>query len=511
MRFLQKTYQSLIILLLALSGCVDEASIGMEVPVDPDVPTSRVFITLNIPAPAQTRNTPAGDEDGDGVTEDETAESKVNNITVYFYQKEEGQTLTDAALAGKRILAATYFSALSQTSAGDSYTTETKEVELKDGKYQILVVANAANMLSRVPVRSPLSDLCGYTLKDLPYRENTDGSYSNFVMTSAEEQTVTLEAGKTEEDHPLTINGIRLQRLAARIDFLPTLESDGTIKSYTVEGGKLPLVSRFEYSIRPQAIKVVNRMMAGTYLLKRTAVSIENGPDTYLGEEKTDAEGVPVNYVVDPWSSGKTPENYGDNYHYEALYEERAGETHVWEETDRIRTTGLSTYPDGNKEPFHTLCYALENTTSSENQLCGYSTGIIIKATVIPSRIVGDGSIIENTEVKDFWYCNGIAYATKGLAELASLVNRQEVVHYKDGIAYYPYFIRHCYNDTPSNAVMEFAIVRNNVYKLSINSINSMGNPEDTIYPDTPAKETLVKIGAAVRPWNELEKEDIIM
>ena len=76
---------------------------------------------------------------------------------------------------------------------------------------------------------------------------------------------------------------------------------------------------------------------------------------------------------------------------------------------------------------------------------------------------------------------------------------------------YYPYFIRHCYNGTTSNAIMEFAIVRNNVYQLQINSFSSPGNTEDVVDPETPSKETLVVIGTSIRPWKQLEDENIIM
>lgn len=493
MRFLQTTYQSLIIILLVLSSCTDEVLTDTEIPAGPSLPpASRTFITLNIPVPTQTRSvgTPAGGEDGDDKVSGEKPEDKVNNITVYFYQKEDGETLNQAASRGRLILAATHFSALSPTSAGDSYTTETKEVELKDGTYQMLVVANNSDIQNRILQGDPLKDLCDFVQYGIPWKE-TDGSYSEFIMTSAEEQTVTLEAGKTEKDRPLTISGINLQRLAARIDFIPSKGKEYSIDNFT---------------IRVDAIKIINRMVGGSYLLKQTATGI-NDAATYLGKETADANKRATNYVIDPWTSGKLPDKCTEN---KGLYQEHAEDAHMWTDEDRIQS------PSTDKD-YYTLGYALENTTSKDAQLCGYSTGVMIKATAIPQKVINEtGKVEDNKEIIDFYVYREKVYKSPEAVKTATGIRQEDfsskgVKVYKEGVTYYPYYIRHCYNGTTANAIMEFAIVRNNVYKLQVNSFSSLGNTGDTLGPETPSKETLVTIGATVRPWNELDEENIIM
>lgn len=506
MRFTQTTYNHPFstlcsLLLLALCSCTDDVA-GVTEPSYEPVGSS-AFVTLSIMAPVQTRtaDTPQGGETGDGELEDLTpAEDKVKNVTVFFYEDNDLNTL--AADGSKTILAAEYYTNLKK--ADDAYVTETREVALKDGTYRMLVVANAGlRLLDLHPQGSTIRSLCEAVQSGLPYKVENEVC-TQFIMSSKEDTRIELKASESSQSSPTRIGGIRLQRLSARIDFVPTLK-EGKEKSYTLAGGTVADY-KFAYTIQPTAIKVVNRFNSGTYLLKRTATDVATAP-TYLGKETADADGRATNYVIDPWTGGKTAENYKD---YKDFYDEPAEGSHVWSDADKIKTSQLPAYPNST-EKYYTLCYTLENTTSAENQIAGYSTGIIIKATVIPSYIVGEEATIPNNEVKDFWYCNGIAYANEKLARLASILNRQEVLHFKDGITYYPYFIRHSNNRSTSNAPMEFAIVRNNVYKLKINSISSLGYTDDTLDPDIPSKESYVKVGATVVDWNELDKEEIIM
>ena len=84
---------------------------------------------------------------------------------------------------------------------------------------------------------------------------------------------------------------------------------------------------------------------------------------------------------------------------------------------------------------------------------------------------------------------------------------------YKNGICYYTYWIKHANDLNPDNdllsgkgsagnAVMEYAIVRNNVYKLNITSISMPGN-------DVPGDRS-VNINVLVEDWQLIEPgEDI--
>ncbi len=50
------------------------------------------------------------------------------------------------------------------------------------------------------------------------------------------------------------------------------------------------------------------------------------------------------------------------------------------------------------------------------------------------------------------------------------------VLPYENGVCYYPYWIRHATNDIPTEmSVMEFAIVRNNIYDMTVTGISGLG------------------------------------
>lgn len=70
---------------------------------------------------------------------------------------------------------------------------------------------------------------------------------------------------------------------------------------------------------------------------------------------------------------------------------------------------------------------------------------------------------------------------------------------------YYPYYIRHNDNDDPYNmGRMEFATVRNNIYKLQVTNISRIGIPGDTPPdPGTPdeADDVYMKVAVQVLDW----------
>lgn len=76
---------------------------------------------------------------------------------------------------------------------------------------------------------------------------------------------------------------------------------------------------------------------------------------------------------------------------------------------------------------------------------------------------------------------------------------------YDDGICYYPYWIRHANNDDENvMGVMEFGIVRNNIYELQVQSVSGLGlsgidvpDPEEPVETD----DFLFNVVLYVRDW----------
>ena len=66
---------------------------------------------------------------------------------------------------------------------------------------------------------------------------------------------------------------------------------------------------------------------------------------------------------------------------------------------------------------------------------------------------------------------------------------------------YYYHFIKHNDNNNPAEmGPMEFGVVRNNIYKLSIQSISGLPRPYDPEEPDEPT-ESEITITSKVKKW----------
>ena len=73
---------------------------------------------------------------------------------------------------------------------------------------------------------------------------------------------------------------------------------------------------------------------------------------------------------------------------------------------------------------------------------------------------------------------------------------------YSEGRCYYVYWIRHA-DDGNDKVIspMEYAIVRNNIYQLDINSVSGLGTPE----PDSNVEEVKTDIHVQVKDWRPVE------
>lgn len=75
---------------------------------------------------------------------------------------------------------------------------------------------------------------------------------------------------------------------------------------------------------------------------------------------------------------------------------------------------------------------------------------------------------------------------------------------YKDAICYYIWWIRHSNdNNEKENGKMEYAIVRNNIYELEVESIDGLGSPIPV--------DGKIKINVYVRDWKLLDSETMEM
>jgi hypothetical protein len=109
----------------------------------------------------------------------------------------------------------------------------------------------------------------------------------------------------------------------------------------------------------------------------------------------------------------------------------------------------------------------------------------------------------------------GVITTDQNSKDTRSLLSEYGINNYKSGLCYYPYWIRHSNNGTIDGGIMEFGIVRNNIYKLKVNSFSGLGksapyNP-DTDNPGTQNDNSFINISINVRPWNLISHSDIVL
>lgn len=170
--------------------------------------------------------------------------------------------------------------------------------------------------------------------------------------------------------------------------------------------------------------------------------------------------------------------------------------------------------PENTVDPaYYIMGYCTENTVPSVvSQQNGLSTAVVFKAKVSGDFINEattaalyeyNGSFYNNWDsFKKAWNISGntsleavneptTSEELKTLRETlkgkAKRIPIQGVDGNKYGNVYYIYWNRHNDNGQNTNmGIMEFAVVRNNIYKLSISKISELGHPNDPTNPTYP-------------------------
>lgn len=506
-----------------------------------------------------TRANPMGGETGNGQETGQDYENAITSAVAFFYQgtdqkgvNSDGTTLIKAVVSFNNIGNGTDENS---TGIDRKYTTTPQQVDLDDGTYNVIVVANpgadwwTGQSLTLADVRDHIQTTA-WTV--------SGSDYSNFVMTSAADATLTLNSNPSTAPAKATVN---VERMAARLDYMNSKDSyectDPAYSGATVE-------------ITGAAL--VNNLTAGSYLLKRVADDVNGKNLSYLGDETPDA-GVQTNYVLDPWTAAKTSTNNsftigGETKTAEDLYGEWFG--YVSQDPNHW---AAYVQPGDGTETWQRIGYTLENTTAAEEAGKRYSTGVVFKAKFHPAKVTSytnstytDGatffaygktlyasmedmmigfyghkfnngfsgiqncktwddvkSFIESTllgndpsgyrdyllkQVNDHqgesltqteltslewsnYMLNECGYSKdengKVVLDQNSKVTRIALQPYgtrtyEDATCYYTWWVRHSNdNDDTKKGIMEYAIVRNNIYKLTVNSIYSLGGeiPED--------------------------------
>lgn len=569
------------------AGCAQE-DIG-NAPSEGGGLSASSYVSLSFASPqgTPTRSNPTGGETGDGLEKGQANENAITSAVAFFYQGTDQKGVNSGGTTLIKAVVSFNFNNIgngtdeNSTGVDRTYTTLPQQVDLENGTYNVIVVANpgtdwwTGRSLTLADVRDHIQTTA-WTV--------SGSDYSNFVMTSAADATLTLNSNP--ESDPATAE-VDVERMAARLDYKTT----GT---YTCDDPDYESNNQ-KATVEITGAALVNNLTAGSYLLKRVAADV-NGVPTYLGNETPDA-GVQTNYVLDPWTAVKTSANNnftigGETKTAEDLYGEWFGNISQNPNYWAAYVQPGTSVSDG-AETWQRIGYTLENTTAAEEAGKRYSTGVVFKAKFHPAKVTSytnstytDGATffaygktlyasmedmmigfyghkfdngfsgIEECKtwgkVRQFItstlltndpsgydkYLEGLAEGkadADAVADASSLtwsyymlnecgyskdgngkvvldqkgkvtriaLQRYGTRTYEDATCYYTWWVRHSNDNDDAKGIMEYAIVRNNIYKLTVESIYSLGDP-------VPGDEEL-NVKVYVNNWLLLDPETLPM
>lgn len=388
---------------------------------------------------------------------------------------------------------------------------ETDRVSVPQGTYDIFAIANMDANFSK-----PTEDEFLATIDSATYVRGQITDISNgVVMTNraSENAGTVITNTATSSDNVI---GIKLERALARLDiargsdaFALTDDNSKQYATVTLDRHYVVNLAKYYYMFRHTAVLTT---------LEEPVWSLYE----HFGNVK-DVNG----YVIDPYFFQKTI-NASEFTNQDKYYEHFLGD---YSNPNAISWTPFK--PAATPADYSTS-YCLENCMLAPAQKNGYSTGVIFDAKFEPYNNVyhlnsstGSLELITNKanypEVLYYYDYNfydspealakaiGVTSVTTGSLDI---YQAKKFTKSDDGYhCYYTYWIRHLDNySATSMGVMEFAIVRNNLYRMLIARVSGLGDGELVVDPDKPDEgETYLKVVLNVKPWIVRDLTNIVL
>lgn len=521
----------------AFSACSDEVDLSTNNGGSTEESTSQVFMQFNLELPAVSRSTTqTGGGSDAGVEIGKDYENQVSEVLVVITDATEGSTY-DKFIAKSSVV--TPSSANNTTYVVPFKTTELTSSAGKS--VNVYVYCNPTEELTKATTFDVNKDY--YTLTDAT--NATIWTKNKFLMTNADnDYKRTLPANLDNykvESNPFDLETIKVERAAARFDYKSS-DDDETYTLMEDENGDP------EVTITLTDMALVN-LSKEFYYLRRVS---DDGTSTNAAIGGTETK---TNYVVDTdadWKSSYSSGSESDHFYYTYQPNDAGASTYDWDKIADVTgasgtaDTDNSWNADGTKGDYKIWRYATENTipkgTDDGLQKKGITTGVAFKGEIkgvsdrMRTLLNGTNTVYvfdnilwgtwddvktaaEATESGNTTLANPLLAAayneatkdghTDAKAVAAGFTIFKPNADNKYEVLYY-YWNRH--NDNKNNGSMgpmEFAVVRNNVYKLSVTGVNKFGHPTnpgddpDPENPEDPDEEDDVyfKVAVEVLPW----------
>ena len=308
---------------------------------------------------------------------------------------------------------------------------------------------------------------------------------------------------------------VSLERVLARLDIAKNAESFSLTDDNSRQYATITLDGHY----------VVN-LPKSFYTYRHTSVLTDlTEPEWSLYEHFGNVNDV-NGYVIDPYFFKKTID--ASNFTNADKYYE-----HFFGDYSHPNAVTWTAFKPVSGTPQYNTTYCLENCSLAPAQKNGYSTGVIFSAIIDPVNSVyhlaDDGSMELVTDKSKYpevlYYYNYKFYDTPEALAAAigvtsvtgislDMFNARKYEKTDDGYrCYYVYWIRHLDNfRTTSMGVMEFAVVRNNLYRILITNVSGLGYQELPVDPDIPDEgETFLKVVLNVKPWIVRDLTNIVL
>ena len=458
MQVLRKTYRLLTLAtgLFLLSACSSE-----EVWEDLKKMEASQYInlTLYVSDSESVTRSPQGGEDGDGREAGFfDRENRVTGITLILYKgsgpndatakvdfvkyytvTEEGH---DPQLTPYNYNASSTFRSEARYTTGDR-PIETGELDFT-ATYHALVIANK-NLTSSCTVgTTKISEVLSMQTDAVLTNTTptTPWTAENFVITTERDATIdftTIPQTVKKAENKIVYNVMEpllIERLSARIDFC----TKGATYDDSKKGYKYNVGSSTDIFVVTR-ITPFNLYNENEYLFKRVQDTWTGTPvTTYLGDETL------TNYVVDPNTEDKDNANTFSYLSPLVDFKATPSDYGLYMDGDVLTK---STFTDANGNNNVIIAYPRENTLMPTSHLKKYATGIAIEGNYYVEGV--------GTPMKYVFY-------TYLRHQGEELLGNYDAVQWKD------------LSDTQTckdGVAMNFGVVRNNIYQVSINSVST--------------------------------------
>ncbi len=437
------------------------------------------FAALTINLNEETKATPG--EDGDDNIEGESYENNISEIYLFSFKQ------SDETLLYKKALSI-------DNEKSKANLIVTNSFSLPTGDQFIYIVANPENAL-----KLEFNNISNPTKALFENKVFQDQNINSLMMSSyngPEDVKISKEDASQSMKDPIILN-VTLSRVLAKVTYM--VEKYANLYPLGSSNSKVTLMDA----------KLINKHY-NSFLFRRVGDGDKNNEAlNTIGGKETGSSTTPVtNYVIDPDFYKKNPD-YSNS---------------------EINSSNKCDYYINDKEyqslimsvaQNQLLGYVNENTMHQNAQINTYTTGVILKAKcIIDQSDFADGNIIGTDYETDgtfYMTLDGKLYpSVESIAKAYSVSTSSDPEKdlegkisykiYKQGICYYPIWLKHAdNNDDTEMGIMEFGIVRNNIYQLKVNSISNIGytDDEDISDKDDPDEDQKAFLSAniTIKPW----------